>query len=441
LASEVLSCVWDGVQCIGVCSPGCSCLGDGLSGCGCTGTNTTDLDIVPLPELTPDLIRFTTMPADGSLPFPILDRREDTIVHTFHCVKMATAPTSAIPTEHYLHCKNHVANVRPYQTSALSRVEKELCTSLFNEKLRSDIMDCVDDSANCLFDYQPLPSVEDIEGTVITNADTFMARLATNNFGGMWAKDFRNESLSKTETEYIRNFYKSPAALQLSAVALSCEEQYSLFGLLSSSKSATGHVHRADHVMASPVAPANLHVQLLSRTNDLKLLYPLPDFNSMTINFVHFFHCTEVVRSPDHEGNPAMKDVHMHHCARVVNAVRAAAVAADIRVDKEVCHYLLADVAQEVRSGSFCLNYLFCYADSTSSTGHASLTQPDPNHFVSNPRMYFNRLGGYNFGTMLMREWKGEPLTTAERAYFATMFEPSNLRQAAIGWWCSQLDV
>ena len=63
---------------------------------------------------------------------------------------------------------------------------------------------------------------------------------------------------------------------------------------------------------------------------------------------------------------------------------------------------------------------------------------------VDRPKYNLPRMGGYNYGNMLMKEWHastllGAPaLTSAEKTYLGSWLEPGRVKQAALAFTCQR---
>lgn len=161
------------------------------------------------------------------------------------------------------------------------------------------------------------------------------------------------------------------------------------------------------------------------------LVWPLPDSSDLVSVFIHGLHCKKKLES--NHTDSAMGRMHTAHCGQVVKQIKKA-VAETPKIDKAVCMTLFGMNSEYYKMRSQLGGYNY-YTDDL-------LHAIDVGGVVGDARVNVVKLSGYNYGRLLMKEYRDAgALTAVERAYLDSWFEPVKAKQAAIAYVCEEMGL
>lgn len=159
------------------------------------------------------------------------------------------------------------------------------------------------------------------------------------------------------------------------------------------------------------------------------LSWPLPDSKDLVSILIHAVHCKHMVQL--NHSNTEMGKMHVTHCGKVQRMIEEQ-VEPDISVS--LCRTIFG-IASEYYAYRAQLGSYSYYADD-------ELHQVNRGQVLSNPTEALAHLAGYNYGTLLMKEWEApQTLTKSESEYLDSWFSPVVLKQSAIAYKCQRHGV
>ena len=177
-------------------------------------------------------------------------------------------------------------------------------------------------------------------------------------------------------------------------------------------------------------AAANMNV-IKFDPEDNGLVWPLPDSGDLVSVFVHAVHCKHILKMGRNVTD--MNKMHIQHCQRVVRPIEEFVHTAALGISQSVCNALFGLNPEYYRMRAQLGSYTY-YADDV-------LEKIDTGAVLSNGRSALAKLAGYNYGTLLMKEYYNDPkdpLTDREREYLDSWFKPVTVHQSAIAYTCQE---
>ena len=183
------------------------------------------------------------------------------------------------------------------------------------------------------------------------------------------------------------------------------------------------------HAACVSAAPFYKTNEIKFATHDGDLPWPLPDSNDLTSLLIHAVHCKNMVAL--NNSKTEMGKMHVKHCTRVVEEIKAQPVP---DVSKSLCELLFGLSAKYYTYRAKLGSYSY-YADD-------ELHKVNKGELLNTPTDALAHLAGYNYGTLLMKEWTNpKDLTPAEKDYLESWFSRVHLAQSAIAYRCEALGV
>eukprot|EP00658_Telonema_sp_P-2_P023936 TRINITY_DN195_c0_g1_i1.p1 TRINITY_DN195_c0_g1~~TRINITY_DN195_c0_g1_i1.p1 ORF type:complete len:250 (-),score=86.14 TRINITY_DN195_c0_g1_i1:141-845(-) len=163
------------------------------------------------------------------------------------------------------------------------------------------------------------------------------------------------------------------------------------------------------------------------------LIWPLPDNDAPPMIVSHGIHCQYVAAR--NETDTKMSLMHTSHCNKIVGLIEQAR--REHRLDQVmtplVCQMMYNLTAFYSDNAPDDYSYHWWIHDA-----HADVANPDTG-VIENPSD-ISKLGGHNYGTLLMKEfYTPEELTEAEQEWLDGWITPDKNRLAATGYVCRDL--
>ena len=170
-------------------------------------------------------------PIDNGLVWPLPDSSDlvSIFVHAVHCKHMVKLGRNVTEMNkmHVQHCKRVVQSVEEVVRTAEIEVSQSVCNVLFGVnpeyyRMRARLGD---------YTYYAGDVLDKVNtGVVLSDGMPAIAKLAGYNYGVLLMKEYYNDPknpLTDKEREYLDSWFK-PVAMQQSAIAYICQEQFGI---------------------------------------------------------------------------------------------------------------------------------------------------------------------------------------------------------------------